>query len=119
MREILLFVIVCVTIPGGAVTTLVNQDMSVIQKLLLSLISASEKAACIARACRKEETLFQLLVEEKTGEDKNAKFAQDFKTLADVLIQETLRHYVGKDFPDLRENILGEESNKFTNQLGE
>ena len=48
---------------------------------------ASEKAANIARACRSEASLFELLVQEKTGADKNAKFVQDFKTLADVLIQ--------------------------------
>jgi inositol polyphosphate 1-phosphatase len=58
-------------------------------------------------------------VEEKTGEDKNAKFDQDFKTLADVLIQETVRHDVGAAFPQLASSIMGEESNKFTNQLGE
>jgi inositol polyphosphate 1-phosphatase len=58
-------------------------------------------------------------VEEKTGEDKNAKFDQDFKTLADVLIQETVRHDVGAAFPQLASRIMGEESNMFTNQLGE
>ena len=67
---------------------------------------------------RREEALFQLLVEEKTGSEKNAKFDQDFKTLADVLIQETVKNEVGKVFPQLQDNILGEESNKFTNKLG-
>ena len=67
---------------------------------------------------RQEEALFQLLVEEKTGSEKNAKFDQDFKTLADVLIQETVKNEVGKVFPQLQDNILGEESNKFTNKLG-
>ena len=62
--------------------------------------------------------MFQLLVEEKTGAEKNAKFDQDFKTLADVLIQETVKNEVGKVFPQLQDNILGEESNKFTNSLG-
>ena len=62
--------------------------------------------------------MFQLLVEEKTGAEKNAKFDQDFKTLADVLIQETVKNEVGKVFPQLQDNILGEESNKFTNKLG-
>ena len=57
-------------------------------------------------------------MEEKTGAEKNAKFEQDFKTLADVLIQETVRHEVGKAFPELKSSILGEESNKFTNKLG-
>ena len=62
--------------------------------------------------------MFELLVEEKTGAEKNAKFDQDFKTLADVLIQETVKNEVGKVFPQLQDNILGEESNKFTNKLG-
>ena len=62
--------------------------------------------------------MFQLLVEEKTGAEKNAKFEQDFKTLADVLIQETVRHEVGKAFPVLQASVMGEESNKFTNRLG-
>ena len=53
-------------------------------------------------------------MEEKTGTEKNSKFEQDFKTLADVLIQETVR----KAFPELEDSILGEESNKFTNKLG-
>ena len=62
--------------------------------------------------------MFQLLVEEKTGGEKNAKFEQDFKTLADVLIQETVKHEVGKALPGLQSSVLGEESNKFTNKLG-
>jgi len=89
-----------------------------LQELLVCLLKAAEKAACIARACRHEEALFQLLVEEKTGAEKNAKFEQDFKTLADVLIQETVRHEVGKAFPVLQTSVMGEESNKFTNKLG-
>ena len=80
---------------------------------------ASEKAAHIARVCRSESALFELLVQEKTGEDKNEKFVQDFKTLADVLIQETVRHDLSEMFPFLENRIFGEESNKFTNTLGE
>ena len=30
-----------------------------------------------------------------------------------------MRHELGEKYPDLKENILGEESNKFTNTLGE
>lgn len=67
--------------------------------LLKSLVGASEKSARIAQLCRQEEALFQLLIEEKTGTDKNKKFVQDFKTLADVLIQEVIKHDVGKEVP--------------------
>ncbi|XP_044277856.1 inositol polyphosphate 1-phosphatase [Varanus komodoensis] len=87
--------------------------------LLRSLLAASEKAARIAQLCRQEEALFSLLIEEKRGADKNKKFLQDFKTLADVLIQEVIKHDVGKEFPELQEHIRGEESNKFENGLGE
>ncbi|XP_060620098.2 inositol polyphosphate 1-phosphatase [Anolis sagrei] len=87
--------------------------------LLRSLLAASEKAAHIAQLCRQEEALFSLLIEEKRGAEKNKKFLQDFKTLADVLIQEVIKHDVGKEFPELEDHILGEESNKFENGLGE
>ncbi|XP_071451619.1 inositol polyphosphate 1-phosphatase isoform X2 [Hetaerina americana] len=83
------------------------------------LVSASEKSANIARACRYEEDLFQLLIQEKKGDEMNRRFFQDFKTLADVLIQETVRHDIGKEFPEIAEFIKGEENNTFTNTLGE
>lgn len=59
--------------------------------ILLELLRVSEKAANIARACRQQEALFQLLIEEKKGAEKNKKFAADFKTLADVLVQEVIK----------------------------
>lgn len=87
--------------------------------LLRLLLRVAEKAANVARVCRQEAPLFQLLVQEKTGEDKNKKFVQDFKTLADVVIQEMIRHDVGAQFPEMVGFIHGEESNKFENGLGE
>lgn len=87
--------------------------------LLRLLLSVSEKAANVARVCRQEAPLFELLVQEKTGVHKNKKFVQDFKTLADVAIQEMIRHDVCKQFPELSGFIYGEESNKFENGLGE
>uniref|UniRef100_A0A8C4QNM2 Si:ch211-160o17.2 n=1 Tax=Eptatretus burgeri TaxID=7764 RepID=A0A8C4QNM2_EPTBU len=87
--------------------------------LLHCLVQASEKAAAIARLCRSENALFELLVQEKTGGDKNKKFVSDFKTLADVLIQEVIKHDVGVKFPVLVGHIHGEENSKFTNGLGE
>ncbi|KAG7463831.1 hypothetical protein MATL_G00180820 [Megalops atlanticus] len=88
-------------------------------ELLHSLVRASEKAANIARACRQEESLFSLLIEEKKEGEKNKKFVTDFKTLADVLVQEVIKHDIGKQFPGLENNIFGEESNEFMNGLGE
>ncbi|XP_071766979.1 inositol polyphosphate 1-phosphatase [Centroberyx gerrardi] len=87
--------------------------------LLRLLLRVAEKAANVARVCRQEAPLFQLLVQEKTGDDKNKKFVQDFKTLADVVIQEMIRHDVGAQFPEMIGFIHGEESNKFENGLGE
>lgn len=60
------------------------------------LISSSEKAANIARIIRNDDKLFRLLVEEKQVGEKNVRFVQDFKTLGDVLIQESLRWEISK-----------------------
>lgn len=64
--------------------------------LLKALILVSEKAANIARVCRQDEHLFQLLVQKKKSDEANPRFVEDFKTLADVLIQEMVRHDIGK-----------------------
>lgn len=58
------------------------------------LLQVCEKSATIARAWRFQEELFELLVEEKTGKEKNKRFTRDFKTLADVLVQEVVKHDV-------------------------
>ncbi|XP_046350111.2 inositol polyphosphate 1-phosphatase-like [Haliotis rufescens] len=83
-----------------------------------ALIAAAEKGAKVARIVRAENTLLQLLVQEKEGKEKNDRFVQDFKTLADVLIQEMVRHDLSLKFPGLEENVYGEESNCFTNTAG-
>lgn len=67
-------------------------DMS----LLEVLVRVAEKAANIARICREDDHLFQLLVQQKNPDDSNPRFVEDFKTLADVLIQETIKYEVGK-----------------------
>uniref|UniRef100_A0A8C3U718 INPP phosphatase n=1 Tax=Catharus ustulatus TaxID=91951 RepID=A0A8C3U718_CATUS len=90
--------------------------------LLAALVAVSQKAAEVARLCRAEEPLFRLLVAEKTGPERNARFLQDFKTLADVLIQEVIKHDLGTQvgtFPELRGHIHGEESNEFRDAEGE
>ncbi|KAK4289633.1 hypothetical protein Pmani_037413 [Petrolisthes manimaculis] len=88
-------------------------------ELIKTLLSFSEQAGEIARAVRQEPQLFSLLVEEKGEEEKNQRFTHDFKTLADVLIQEALRYCVAQAFPVLSEYVRGEESAEFTNTLGE
>nr|ACO14788.1 Inositol polyphosphate 1-phosphatase [Caligus clemensi] len=81
------------------------------RKLLLDIIRASEKASLIARACREEEELFRLLIQEKKTTDSTP----DFKTLADVLIQEMIK----QELIDSVQNVRGEENNEFMNKLGE
>ena len=65
-----------------------------IQTLVQVTLDFSEKAAVIAQSIREDDQLFQLLVEEKTGATKNERFTQDFKTLADVVIQQLLCHQI-------------------------
>lgn len=60
--------------------------------LLKALIIVSEKAANIARTCRQNEHLFSLLIQKKKSDEANPRFVEDFKTLADVLIQEMVKH---------------------------
>lgn len=65
------------------------------KNIIEACVHVSEKAANIARLCREHEHLFPLLIQEKSAEEANPRFVKDFKTLADVLIQETIRHDVG------------------------
>lgn len=66
------------------------------RNLLKTLINCSEKAANISKKCRADVNLLALLVQEKSADEANPRFIKDFKTLADVLIQETIRQDVGK-----------------------
>lgn len=45
-----------------------------LKALLSALINSSEKAANIARTCRSNQDLFNLLIEEKKGSEKNERF---------------------------------------------
>jgi len=63
-----------------------------LKEFVTELLKSAEKAANLARVIRAEETLFELLVQEKKGDQSNKRFVHDFKTLTDVLIQETVRH---------------------------
>ncbi|KAL8622398.1 hypothetical protein ACOMHN_041726 [Nucella lapillus] len=87
--------------------------------LLLAMLRTAKKARDIARIIRCEPALLHLLVEEKKGLEKNKRFVQDFKTLADVLIQQMVAHDIASEFPEMKGSIFGEESNQFTNALGE
>ncbi|KAG8330852.1 Formin-like protein 2 [Homalodisca vitripennis] len=97
----------------------IYEDNGIRSHFLRSVILVSEKAAKIARAIRQEEHLLSLLVREKKEDEKNQRFAHDFKTLADVLVQEVVKHDLGSEFPDLVGHICGEESNEFSCLDGE
>lgn len=84
-----------------------------------NMLLVSEKAANIARAIRQDSHLLSLLVREKKDNEKNPRFMRDFKTLADVLVQEVVKHDLSAQFPSLKTHIYGEESNEFTNMQGE
>ncbi|KAL4222445.1 Inositol polyphosphate 1-phosphatase [Mactra antiquata] len=90
-----------------------------VHEILKALINVSEKGANIARIIRSEASLLDLLVQEKKGDQKNERFVRDFKTLADVLVQEVVRYDLKQQFSGIGESIYGEESNKFTNTLGD
>ena len=59
--------------------------------LLSLLLSSSERAAQLARAFR-QSPAFQHGIEEKEAVLKNRQLLQDFKTVADVMIQSVVRH---------------------------
>lgn len=63
--------------------------------LLTLMLTLSERAGNIARRIRRDDHLIGLLTQQKGSDEANPRFVQDFKTLADVLIQETVRHYIG------------------------
>jgi len=85
--------------------------------LLITLCKVSEKCARVAQLMRLESS--SSLVEEKLG-DKNTRFDQDFKTLADVLIQEIVKYEIRTEFPEIPAHcFLGEENGLFKNSDGE
>lgn len=67
-----------------------------IGELTQAIVRVSEKTGQLVQAVRSRSSLLSLLVEEKTGIEKNKRFIQDFKTLADVLVQQVVKHDIGK-----------------------
>eukprot|EP01012_Entosiphon_sulcatum_P017390 TRINITY_DN22175_c0_g1_i1.p1 TRINITY_DN22175_c0_g1~~TRINITY_DN22175_c0_g1_i1.p1 ORF type:complete len:378 (+),score=74.21 TRINITY_DN22175_c0_g1_i1:53-1135(+) len=80
------------------------------------LVRVSAKAAEVARCCRRDPNLLSLLTEQK-GTVMGG--VPDFKTLADVAIQELVRFELSSQFPALRDHVHGEESNLLTNNNGD
>lgn len=77
--------------------------------VLEALIYASERAACVARACAKSLSDDNLVVTEKSGDEANSRFEHDFKTIADVLAQEAAKVEIGRHCKELGNNVWGEE----------
>lgn len=77
--------------------------------ILKALIEASERAACVARACCSDSTKEALFVAEKDEGEANARFDKDFKTIADVLAQESAKTEIAAHFPELADKVRGEE----------
>ncbi|XP_050541797.1 inositol polyphosphate 1-phosphatase [Daktulosphaira vitifoliae] len=89
------------------------------QSLIQCALLVSETAADIARQCRSNTKLLSLLVQEKSGDDANrGRFAHDFKTLADVLVQRVVAKRIGRQFTELANNVFGEENDKIQNNCG-
>jgi len=69
-----------------------NRQPSVVRCALI----ASEAAASVARRCRSNPRLLSMLVQEKCDAEANrGRFAHDFKTLADVLVQHVVAKRIG------------------------
>ncbi|KAF0291741.1 Inositol polyphosphate 1-phosphatase [Amphibalanus amphitrite] len=85
--------------------------------LLHVLLCCSERAAHLARVCR-QSTIFQDVVEGKADIIKNKTVMQDFKTVADVMVQAMVQHYISAEYPALGGHVLGEESCQFTTVNG-
>ena len=68
-------------------------SLNEMESLVRVLVESSEKAAELARVVRRQGS-FCDLVEEKGEREKNPKFKHDFKTLADVLVQETIKREI-------------------------
>lgn len=73
-----------------------------LRDLLLAILRVANKARDVARIIRSEHALLELLVQEKKGLDKNERFVQDFKTLADVLIQQMVSHDIAAEVGIIR-----------------
>jgi inositol polyphosphate 1-phosphatase len=84
------------------------------QRFVETLLACSEAAANIARACRSEEALFHLMVEEKVGEERQKLATADFRTVADVLVQVAVKKRIIQEYPELEGHVLGEEDDTLT-----
>ena len=67
------------------------------ERLLTCLLRAGAKASQIAYQCRAEKALFSILVQEKETQRNDW---LDFKTLADVFIQQVIKTEISSQVSD-------------------
>ncbi|CAF5021369.1 unnamed protein product, partial [Rotaria magnacalcarata] len=73
-----------------------------LREFLHELCVSSEKAACIARHIRFMHSDFNM-------DANHQHLTADYKTLADVIIQEVIKRDLGMIYPVLTHHIYGEE----------
>ena len=73
--------------------------------LLHLLLTCSERAALLARACR-QSSVFGDAVRGKTDIVKNKTVMQDFKTVADVMVQAMVQHYISTKVSESAEDMF-------------
>ncbi|CAF3559864.1 unnamed protein product, partial [Rotaria sordida] len=80
-----------------------------LRDFLYQLSICSEKAACIARHIRFMHGDFNSMIEEKQLDENHQHLDADYKTLADVIIQEVIKRDLRRIYPALTNHIYGEE----------
>ncbi|CAF1667419.1 unnamed protein product [Rotaria magnacalcarata] len=80
-----------------------------LREFLYELCVSSEKAACIARHIRFMHSDFNSMIQEKKLDANHQHLTADYKTLADVIIQEVIKRDLGMIYPVLTHHIYGEE----------
>ena len=80
---------------------------------LLSALCNSVERACLI-AVELKRFLCNSLIEAKEDELKNENAQSDFKTFADVLIQQVIIRDLESSFSELKGHVFGEESDKIT-----
>ncbi len=79
-------------------------------KLLATICNSVERASCVAVELKK--FLCSSMIETKDGKVKNVHANTDFKTFADVLIQQIVTRDIERSFQQLKGRVFGEESDK-------
>ncbi|CAF3383663.1 unnamed protein product [Rotaria sp. Silwood1] len=80
-----------------------------LREFVYQLSVCSEKAACIARHIRFMHSDFNDMIEEKKLDENHQHLDADYKTLADVIIQEVIKRDLRRLYPSLTNHIYGEE----------